>query len=213
MEPSRSRWHVFLLIIQTLATAGAITKIVIDAIGGNLQWLYFVLFAVVGTAQLLLVYLTRPRDRVALVRGSHKFSEYFVGWYQREGEHFVFCRDLDWLKGNEEAKIVKALADRGRRMTVCTLDTGDEIADRLRQAGVSVHPIPAQTATQTVMSLHKVDDIKTLIIRHKHATTQNGKIHFIETRNNVVVALAQDLFQQVINSTPAPPSPPSATTT
>lgn len=210
MEPARSRWNIFLQIIQALATAGAITKIILDAIGGNLQWLYLALFPIVGATQVLLIYLTRPRDRVALTKGSRKFSKYFVEWYQREGEHFIFCRDLDWLKGTEEGRIVDALVDRGRKMTVCTLDTGDEIAERLRRAGASVYPVPTQTATHAVMSLHKVDDTRTLIIRHKRGTAQNSKIHFIETRNNVVVALAQDLFQQVINSTPA--APPSVTT-
>jgi hypothetical protein len=206
MEPSRSRWHIFLQIIQALATAGAIAKIVIDSLGGDLEWLYFVLFAVIGIAQGLFFYLTRPRDRVSLVKGSRKFADYFVDWYKREGEHFIFCNDMDWLRGGEEARIVQAIADRGRKMTICTRDTVDEIVDRLRRAGVSVHQVPAQSITHAAMSLHKVDGTSTLIIRHKHGTTRNNKIHFIETRNKVVVALAQDLFQSMVSPHPPPPA-------
>jgi len=135
----------------------------------------------------------RDKDHEFSSETSHKFVDFFAEWYSRPGDHFIFCKDLDWLDPAELAEVRAAIRRRHECTTIFVARDTAACVSEFREAGVTVHCIPNELAESRVkMSLNVDSEYERLIVRKK---TARGGLRFIETSDRHTVAIARTLIR------------------
>ena len=124
---------------------------------------------------------------------SAELAEFFRTWYSRPGRHTVFCDDLDWMAGAQNASISAALAERRSSATVCVRKSSGEVFDRLRAAGVEMREIDVRSQMRAKLSIYESDDQREMIVRIK--AREDDKIRFKRSRDRFTIGLADDLVR------------------
>jgi hypothetical protein len=156
---------------------------------------HVVLVVLVGLfLALLYTYLTwsRLHNDYDFADDSKELAEFFTHWYQRKGNHTVFCDDLDWMDGVDNASIRSALKARGANATVCLRSSGGSVARGLAESGVVLKTIPEALTTHAKFSIFQSDGLTEMIIRIK--APNYDRIRFRRTRDDIFIKLAQDLI-------------------
>lgn len=200
------RWQLVLQTVQAVATAGAIAKIGIDTTHGNTRWDYLALFAAIFTSQIILLYLTRPKSPTELVDYSEPYVNFFSEWYTGEGEHQIYCDDLNWLDDHRMAGVVHVIRRHPTRFEVYTREPSGPVYIDLRAAGVPVYAVPANATTASTLSLLHYQGTYKMIIRSKESGRSGSKIYIQETQSPETIALAIDLLRTIKDANaPTPP--------
>jgi len=150
---------------------------------------------------LLLAYLYVALSRFCtvydFVEGSPEFVKFFTNWYERQGNHIVFCDDLDWMENTTHASILAALEKQGARATVCLRECHGEAFERLRAAGVNMRQIGNGVTTRSKISIIEHDGLAQMIVRI--ATEADKRVRFTRTTDLFQIGVAHDL---IVNSCP-----------
>jgi hypothetical protein len=132
---------------------------------------------------------------------TEAFQRFFSNWYAQDGQHIIYCSDLEWLEHPEHAEILKVLRQRAEHIEIFVRDDSSSTSLQLRQAGVAIHIVPQRFHTHVRMSLHRRDDQETLIVRRKVSRPdQEERIVFVESSDSYLLTLAKDLIDNCQNS-------------
>ena len=120
------------------------------------------------------------------------FVDFFCNWYDRNGTHNIYCKDLDWLDRPEVARIVDVLKRRHANVSIFIREDAARVCDDLRNAGVRIYLVPNVARSQMKMSMRIDDDDQELIIRRKGPGATD--VQFIRSEDKYLLGLAEDLF-------------------
>lgn len=144
----------------------------------------------------LYVEFSRSAATHDFLEGSPRLVRFFTRWYQRPGQHTVFCDDLDWMDDVDSAPILRALRDKGSAATVCVRQCSGRPFSELEQAGATMLQIPDSVDTRTKLSINVQDGIAHMIVRVK--TDNTDRIRFRQTDNDIFVGVAMDLVKHAL---------------
>jgi hypothetical protein len=167
-------------------------------------WIWVIAVLAIVGIQILLWRNVGSRTVHSFRERTPEFSSFFSSWYAQDGQHTVYCSDLEWLEHPEHAEILRTLMRRATRIEIIVRDDSSPICSQLRQQGLVIHTIPENTYTLVRMSLHQSDDQERVIIRRKITRQNQENIVFVETEDSYIVALAKDLFANCKSALPGP---------
>lgn len=182
-----------LFILQALCNAATIAGTLLSFLSKN--WWALAAIALIGTFIVQWrLYQTSTKDTFHEFKDERdpNFVKFFSDWYDRNGRHDIYCKDLDWLDRPELVPIVNVLIQRSVNVSIFVREDGAQVCARLRAAGVPIYLVPDVAKSQMKMSLRTDNDDQELIIRRKApgATT----VRFIYSDDEYRLGLAEDLF-------------------
>jgi hypothetical protein len=182
-----------LFFLQAICNGATIAGTLLSFL--STKWWALAAFALAGTVVVqILLYRTSAKDAYYEFKDERdpNFVKFFAEWYDQNGRHDIYCKDLDWLGREELDPIVQVLIRRHASVSVFIREDDAEVCNRLRVAGVPIYIVPDVARSQMKMSLHTDDDDQELIIRRKapDATT----VRFIRSDDQYRLGLAEDLF-------------------
>lgn len=123
-----------------------------------------------------------------------RFAKFFAAYYGRNGEHQIFCKDLDWLDPPGRASIVETLKQRGAQAEVFLSHDKADACIRLRTNEVRIGVIPEDVARMRIKaSLYTDDnDSKDLIVQLKRGNSQ--AVEFSRTTDPTMIGLVETLL-------------------
>jgi hypothetical protein len=182
-----------LFVVQALCNGVTIAGVLLTLL--TAKWWFLAGVGLVATvAAQLKLYQASTRDTL------HEFSDerspafvnFFEEWYDRNGNHDIYCKDLDWLDRSELEPIVAVLIRRRAQVSIFLREEGASVCQRLRDAGVHLYHVPEVARSEMKMSLKSDNDDKELIIRRK--TPGSTTVRFIRSEDKYRLGLAEDLF-------------------
>ncbi len=123
---------------------------------------------------------------------SAPFVKFFAQWYDTNGSHDIYCKDLDWLDRPELEPIVEVLMRRRSQVNIFLREVEASVCQRLRDAGVRIYLVPQVARSEIKMSLRSDNDDKELIVRRK--PPGSTAVRFVRTEDQHMLGLAEDLF-------------------
>ena len=84
---------------------------------------------------------------------SAPFVKFFAQWYDTNGSHDIYCKDLDWLDRPELEPIVEVLMRRRSQVNIFLREVEASVCQRLRDAGVRIYLVPQVARSEIKMSL------------------------------------------------------------
>jgi hypothetical protein len=165
-------------IVQAVANAATIAGVLLTLL--TPKWRILAGIALLATlAAQLKLYRESTKDTL------HEFTDergpafvtYFEQWYDRNGNHDIYCKDLDWLDRPELEPIVAVLIRRSSQVNIFLREQGASVCQRLREAGVRLYLVPEVARSEMKMSLRSDNDDKELVIKTKDSGLNNGQIY------------------------------------
>jgi hypothetical protein len=190
-EESRSAKQLF--IIQAICNGATIGGVLLTLLTPRWWLLAGSAFVATFIAQLML-YRESTRDTLhefADERGPD-FVKFFSEWYDRNGRHDIYCKDLDWLDRSELEPIEQVLIRRRAQVNIFLREQDAGVCQRLREAGVQIYLVPEVARSEMKMSLRSDNDDKELIVRRKRPGSE--MVRFIHSQDQHMLGLAEDLF-------------------
>jgi hypothetical protein len=181
-------------IFQVAMTALTVVSAVVTVMTSAYLWVALIVAAGMVVAQIYLYQRTTLNDyREFSSEDDAHFCEYFSSWYAQDGEHRIFCKDLDWLDNARVAAVLKALTDQGPRVKIfVSIDSANAVG-KIRAAGGLVVKVPSELVhIQMKFSLHEVDTSKRMIVRRKKPN--HPGVRFIETSDTISLGLAETVM-------------------
>lgn len=194
METGSPKALIRAFVIQAVLTGITVVSGIVTVFKEAYLWVGIVLAILVVAAQFYLFYeaVLAKRHRFK-GEDDAKFSTFFTNWYGQEGEHRVFCKDLDWLDKDAVANVKSALVRQGPRVKIFVSDDGAKAVTDIRLAGGKVFRVPEEMVRiQMKFSLHSVDSSQNLIVRRKVSGSKG--VRFAETRDQLVLGLASTVM-------------------
>lgn len=184
-----------LFTLQGLCNAATIAGGLLSFL--NRKWWAIVLAAVAFVATLIVQYFiyrasTRTTYHQFQDERDTRFVDFFCNWYDRNGTHNIYCKDLDWLDRPEVSPIVEVLKRRHANVSIFIREDAARVCADLRSAGVRIYLVPNMARSQMKMSMRIDDDDQELIIRRKAPGTTD--VQFIRSEDKYLLGLAEDLF-------------------
>ncbi len=139
----------------------------------------------------------RMGGRYSFRTGSKAEANFFCEWYGRQGRHFVFCNDLDWLEDPAGSSIRSALETTARRagssVFIAHRVGNASVSGRLRAAGVQLVTMPSTLQAKARFSLREYEQDAWLIVRDKAQNEDNTV--FLRSQDAYMLAIARDFFR------------------
>jgi hypothetical protein len=196
-----------LFFIQASCNGAAIAGFLLTLL--TPKWWIFAAIALVATvAAQFRLYRESAKDTLHEFddeRGP-AFVKFFVGWYDRNGSHDIYCKDLDWLDRPELEPIVEVLIRRRSQVNIFLRELDADVCQRLREAGIQLHLVPQIARSEMKMSLRSDNDDKELIVRRK--PPGSTAVRFVHSEDQHMLGLAEDLFTLYKIRPSAAESPP-----
>jgi hypothetical protein len=190
-EGSRSAKQLFM--IQAVCNGATIAGVLLTLL--TPKWWLLAGFALIATlAAQLMLYRESTKDTLHEFTDERgpDFVKFFSEWYDRNGRHDIYCKDLDWLDRPELEPIVQVLIRRKAQVNIFIREQDAEVCHRLRKAGVQLYLVPEVARSEIKMSLRSDNDDKELIVRRKRPGSQ--MVRFIHSQDHHMLGLAEDLF-------------------
>jgi hypothetical protein len=184
-----------LFLLQAACNAATIAGTLLSFL--SKQWWVIVLAVAAFAATLVAQYLlyrasTKTTYHEFEDEREKKFVDFFCNWYDRDGSHNIYCKDLDWLDRPEVSRIVDVLKQRHASVSIFIREDDAAVCNDLRNAGVRIYLVPSVARSQMKMSMRIDNDDQEIIIRRKapNATV----VQFIRTDDKYLLGVAEDLF-------------------
>jgi hypothetical protein len=123
---------------------------------------------------------------------SPAFVRFFSEWYDRDGNHDIYCKDLHWLDRPELEPIVEVIIRRRPQMSIFVREQQATVCRRLINAGVQLYLVPEVARSEMKMSLRSDNDDKELIVRRRRPGSE--VVRFIHSQDQYLLGVAEDLF-------------------
>jgi hypothetical protein len=182
-----------LFFIQAACNGATIAAVLLTLLTPKWWILAGIGFAVTIFAQVRL-YRESTRDTLHefVDERSPAFVRFFSEWYDRDGNHDIYCKDLHWLGRPELEPIVEVIIRRRYQVSIFVREQEAAICRRLSEAGVQLYLVPEVARSEMKMSLRSDNDDKELIVRRKRPGSE--VVRFIHSQDQYLLGLAEDLF-------------------
>lgn len=199
MDSDRSRLQPAVLLEAVLSSI-TVAGFIISTWGTRSVWVAWALAGATAAAQVWL-YLQARKHRIYDFKNETdpKFVKFFREWYSQDGDHYVFCNDLDWLDATDVAQVRQTLGELGSRLKVYLVrDTGRACAE-IRDAGGEIVIIPENLVTDLPpkMSLVRDNESHQIILRRKQPHVD--RVRFIKTEDPHMLCLANTIVNACKN--------------
>jgi Ca2+/Na+ antiporter len=163
----------------------------------HLPWWAAVLITVAFVCIYVIVSFSRYYSIYSFREDSAELSKFFTDWYKRQGDHTIFCDNLDWMDGPSNATVRAALIAHGEGVTVCLRRCSGPVFEELRTAGVQMRRIHDHVNMRAKISIKQDDGFGQMIVRIKSRNDNGDKVVFRRFSDYFSTTMAHEL---VINS-------------